>query len=457
MSTNQKETKPKRLRFFYFYLYFAIPMGTLKGITNFLIINTQHEYWLTIIIINIFLFIGLRGWRHWAFILNKVSIIIGIYIFAVTLLFGLHNMISSSAAAGTGAVGSSIVGIIESILILIYFEKRKHLFNSSTASTANSQNTNEKFAQSQIITAEPRIENAAQQTFDFNTGAISSAECKIIPPSSKIGIDENGLPYVKNRIYQAGWGKAFNAFVTTNGDCYHKSKCPLIKGKPRQVIHIYTAIQDENLRPCLYCNPKRHIDDWYIRQTGLKSPAKDSEPKTFEEALAAAKATKNQEENLERESNKIPLPELDFVDLWAESEDVIKERQKQYALDMAEYVKNQVKTDLAAGFSTKRNRFEKRFVRKSGIIIGVFCFLCIAIGFVSYQLGRSADRKAYRELYAYETNPKRIVFTTSTGVKYHDANCPIILNAKLSSKMSLEVAKSRGLTPCYKCNEFVEQ
>ena len=72
-------------------------------------------------------------------------------------------------------------------------------------------------------------------------------------------IDENMLPYIENRKY--GWGKQFNAFITEHSDCYHKSRCPVIRNKKRKVIHLYTAI--EHYRPCSYCHPHEYVDDWY--------------------------------------------------------------------------------------------------------------------------------------------------------------------------------------------------
>lgn len=113
-----------------------------------------------------------------------------------------------------------------------------------------------------------------QQYFNFDTAKTEVKPQTIIPPNDKIGINEQGLPYIKDRVYKDGYGKTFNAFITPNGKCYHKSKCSKIKGKQHKVIHIYNAIMDENLHPCKDCNPRTYIDDWYLRQTGLKPPVK---------------------------------------------------------------------------------------------------------------------------------------------------------------------------------------
>ena len=121
----------------------------------------------------------------------------------------------------------------------------------------------------------PMEESAMQQqAFNFDTTKPEIKPRKVIPPNDRIAMNEEGLPYIKSRVYQDGYGKTFNAFVTPNGKCYHKSKCPMIKGRQHKVIHIYNAIMDENLQPCPVCNPRTYIDDWFLRQTDLQPPEK---------------------------------------------------------------------------------------------------------------------------------------------------------------------------------------
>lgn len=76
---------------------------------------------------------------------------------------------------------------------------------------------------------------------------------------SRYAIDENNLPYVKNRVY--GWGKEFNVFITKKGKYFHRSKCSKIKGKNKILLHRYTAVK--SYEPCPYCKPKSNIDKWY--------------------------------------------------------------------------------------------------------------------------------------------------------------------------------------------------
>ncbi len=83
---------------------------------------------------------------------------------------------------------------------------------------------------------------------------------------SGIALDDENLPYCTNRKY--GYGKRFNAFIVPNGECYHISKCPLIKGHHKTVIHRYEAIK--KYKPCKYCNPNNQIDNWYTELTASK-------------------------------------------------------------------------------------------------------------------------------------------------------------------------------------------
>lgn len=78
-----------------------------------------------------------------------------------------------------------------------------------------------------------------------------------------VALDDKGLPYKINRKYLDGWGKQFNAFVTLNGEYYHKSKCRCCKGHTYKCIHVYNAIK-AGYKPCQICKPKDKIDDWYL-------------------------------------------------------------------------------------------------------------------------------------------------------------------------------------------------
>lgn len=88
----------------------------------------------------------------------------------------------------------------------------------------------------------------------------------IIPNGYVIGPD--GLPYKSNREY--GWGREFNVFVTNNGKHFHRSRCKIVKGKKKKLMHRYTAIF-KKYTPCAYCNPKNRIDDWYLKYKGADS------------------------------------------------------------------------------------------------------------------------------------------------------------------------------------------
>ncbi|MBE7049337.1 MAG: hypothetical protein E7394_01020 [Ruminococcaceae bacterium] len=78
-----------------------------------------------------------------------------------------------------------------------------------------------------------------------------------IPDNVSIGMD--GLPYIKTREY--GYGKRFNAFITKNSDCYHRSKCSTIRFRKKTVMHRYTAMKI--YKPCARCKPIDYVDNWY--------------------------------------------------------------------------------------------------------------------------------------------------------------------------------------------------
>ena len=69
------------------------------------------------------------------------------------------------------------------------------------------------------------------------------------------------LPQTKNKEY--GYGRQFNAFVSSQGNVYHKSRCRFVKGKHKQLIHRYIAYQ--KYTPCQFCKPRGYIDKWYIQ------------------------------------------------------------------------------------------------------------------------------------------------------------------------------------------------
>lgn len=72
-------------------------------------------------------------------------------------------------------------------------------------------------------------------------------------------VDENGLPYKANKQY--GWGREFNAFVTDGGKCYHRSKCKVLEGKKKRLVHRYKAM--EKYKPCELCKPRTDVADWW--------------------------------------------------------------------------------------------------------------------------------------------------------------------------------------------------
>ncbi len=103
-------------------------------------------------------------------------------------------------------------------------------------------------------------------TDSISAPPVEPSKILIIPPNDKIAIDESGLPYVKDRVYESGWGHRFNVFVTKSGKCYHNRKCPTLNHKTVSAMHLYMAICDDKLEPCPVCKPKTKIDDWYLKQ-----------------------------------------------------------------------------------------------------------------------------------------------------------------------------------------------
>lgn len=73
---------------------------------------------------------------------------------------------------------------------------------------------------------------------------------------------ETLLPVSIKREY--GFGRRFNSFIIADDNYhYHRSTCPNVKGKRKQLVHKYVAVCKG--QSCNVCMPDSHIDDWYIQ------------------------------------------------------------------------------------------------------------------------------------------------------------------------------------------------
>ncbi len=133
-----------------------------------------------------------------------------------------------------------------------------------------------------IKTAAPKSD--PEQSTKENEQTPQEIACQntaLLSPPDGIGIGTDSLPFKLNRRY--AWGREFNAFITQNGHCYHRSSCKALKGKGKykKVIHRYEALK-RGYDPCHYCTPKNYVDDWY-KKMFPNSPYADIPKKNFEQ------------------------------------------------------------------------------------------------------------------------------------------------------------------------------
>lgn len=97
------------------------------------------------------------------------------------------------------------------------------------------------------------------------TPTISKRALLSITPPRGIRITDEGLP-AEIGAYSY-WGHKFNAYILDDDDYYyHKGGCKCMQNNLKKVIHIYDAIRNPNLHPCIYCKPQDKIDKWYEKQ-----------------------------------------------------------------------------------------------------------------------------------------------------------------------------------------------
>lgn len=225
------------MTFFYFYTTVR-PVLSVIGFIMFLIGNSSETNTIIIRLAEIFIYIyacvGMFKMKYWGYKLNKILLIVEMVMFA---LLAVLNICFSTQNIGE-ALGSSLGMIIFNSLAYIYFEKRKYLFDGVPT----------------FYNSDPNVSN------------------NILPIPEGYSIDNDGLPFKKGRIY--GWGKEFNVFITANDDSYHTSKCPIIDGKRKTLLHRYTAMK--HYKACQYCKPKDYIDDWYIQLSKPQNANQDN-------------------------------------------------------------------------------------------------------------------------------------------------------------------------------------
>lgn len=231
------------MTFYYFYIYVKIPLTLIMYIYNLVTYGITDEFTFALTLLESLTLlcacIGLSQKKYWGYTINKILLIVEIAAYTFSAFTNIHALFYGDSITAANNIGASIANLIICPLTLVYFEKRKYLFDGY-----------------------PIQNNTINTPLQTQNGAI--IENPIVLPSG-YSLDDDKLPYRSNRIY--GWGKEFNAFITPVGDCYHKSKCPMIKGKNKTLLHRYTAMK--HYKPCAYCNPKNYIDDWYLK---LSSP-----------------------------------------------------------------------------------------------------------------------------------------------------------------------------------------
>lgn len=142
----------------------------------------------------------------------------------------------------------------------IYISKTKREFDQTKKLEKKLDELEKKEA---ALEASPLPPKTQQPKIEQKLNPQKYQQLSLLPPPTELpegyAIDENGLPYKTNRKY--GWGREFNAFITTDGKCYHRSKCDVFIGKKKILIHRYNAM--EKYKPCELCHPRTDIARWW--------------------------------------------------------------------------------------------------------------------------------------------------------------------------------------------------
>lgn len=152
--------------------------------------------------------------------------------------------------------------VIVSIIIFVIICLAKHKENKEIEERKMLIALREKIAREKEA-MENKVKFRAEHNIDIDELKLDANSVTARDLPYGVAIDEKGLPYKTDRVYMAGWGKQFNAFITPEGVCYHKRKCQCCYRHDYKCIHVYTAIK-EGYRACEVCKPKGKIDDWYI-------------------------------------------------------------------------------------------------------------------------------------------------------------------------------------------------
>lgn len=142
-----------------------------------------------------------------------------------------------------------------------YNRKRKQESDTTTEEniTPGKRRTTAQLKQSAFELDERVRKKLEQQAEKHGTMKKCENPSRDVTIPDNVSIGKDGLPYIKTREF--GYGKRFNAFITKNSDCYHRSKCPTIRFRKKTVMHRYTAMKI--YKPCARCKPIDYIDNWY--------------------------------------------------------------------------------------------------------------------------------------------------------------------------------------------------
>ncbi len=280
------------MAYFYFYICVRLPLSLMNFLAN-MDFSSSYNFLLPLLeqLTLLCACIGLFKRKYWGYTINKIFLIVEIGLAICLLPFDIASFFTGSDYEYIGFLGMLIVNIPT----FIYFEKRKYLFNGAPI-----QNQHNKY------------------------------NIDILPEG--YAIDKDGLPYKKNRVY--GWGKEFNAFITANGNCYHKSKCPLIKGNKKILLHRYTAIK--HYTPCQVCKPKNYIDEWFLKSVSSQPQPINSQPAKdeiyFSHTCSSCSKTFNVKYKIP--VNQAFIPTLSTICPNCKSKEIIETGNKLYQKDL---------------------------------------------------------------------------------------------------------------------------
>ena len=149
------------------------------------------------------------------------------------------------------------------IICFITINKKETSKNTEQKEPQNHKNISKNNIEKNS-TASTRSSKSTKNTSTRNTSRMKwrnkMLNISMIPKT--VELDKNTLlPQSIKREY--GYGRRFNTFVVADGDFfYHRSTCSKTKGKQKQLVHRYIALQKE--LPCPECNPNAQIDEWYM-------------------------------------------------------------------------------------------------------------------------------------------------------------------------------------------------